>query len=313
MSYDVWLFAPTYACISTKLSLYLVNEALSLHNILVFSFHAYRTRQMSMNGRTKENVLFLRNWIRSGVRKVGDVIFTNGVLDERSSYHRIMCERNIHCEIMLVKKALSPYQQSLRVANNGALCTDKPKISKDFYNVFRSQITNSANLIRISNYLASYCESDEEINAFSRIVCHEKELKLKEFNFKIFYDILPCNRNLMRWKIRYDDNCDVCGETQIIEHLLCSCCYVKPLWQVVNTVYGISVNFKQILGLDYMFNLTAIITIISFFIYKEWLLISLKDKKRSRVYALRYFKNELNRRIQKYERCGNINTDYIES
>ena len=53
MSYDVWLFAPTYARISTKLSLYLVNKALSLHNILVFSFHAYRTRQMSMNGGTK--------------------------------------------------------------------------------------------------------------------------------------------------------------------------------------------------------------------------------------------------------------------
>ena len=56
MSYDVWLFAPTYACISTKLSLYLVNKALSLHNILVFSFHAYRTRQMSMNGGTKNAI-----------------------------------------------------------------------------------------------------------------------------------------------------------------------------------------------------------------------------------------------------------------
>ena len=42
---------------------------------------------------------------------------------------------------MLVRKALSPYQQSLRVENNGALCTDKPMRSKDFNNVFRSQIT----------------------------------------------------------------------------------------------------------------------------------------------------------------------------
>ena len=174
-------------------------------------------------------------------------------------YHRIMSKRNIHCEIMLVKKALSPYQQSLRVVNNGALCTDNPMRFKDFYNVFRSQITDSANLLRISNYLASYCESDEEINGFSRNACHEKELKLKEFNFKILHGILPCNRNLMRWKVRYDDICDVCGETQSTEHLLCSCCYVKPLWQVVNTVYGISVNFKQILGLDEMFSLTAIV------------------------------------------------------
>ena len=65
MSYDVWLFAPTYACISTKLSLYLVNKALSLHNILVFSFHAYRTRQMSMNGGTKKAFyVYISNNIR---------------------------------------------------------------------------------------------------------------------------------------------------------------------------------------------------------------------------------------------------------
>ena len=63
MSYDVWLFAPTYACISTKLCLYLVNKALSLHNILVFSFHAYRTRQMSMNGGTKNNILWQKVWM----------------------------------------------------------------------------------------------------------------------------------------------------------------------------------------------------------------------------------------------------------
>ena len=167
----------------------------------------------------KKNVLFLRNWIRSGVRKVGDLTFTNGVLDERSVYHRIICKRNIHCEIMLVRKALSPYQQSLRVENNGALCTDKPMRSKDFYNVFRSQISERAGFTRISNYLASYCEPDEEIYAFSRIVSHEKEIKLKEFNFKVLHGILPCNRNLMRWKIRHDDKCDVCGQTQSIEHL----------------------------------------------------------------------------------------------
>ena len=70
------------------------------------------------------------------------------------------------------------------------------------------------------------------------------------------------NRNLMRWKTRHDDKCDVCGQTQSIEHLLYSCRYVKPLWQVVNTVYGISVNFKQISGLDEMFSLTTITKII---------------------------------------------------
>ena len=34
----------------------------------------------------KKNVLFLRNWIRSGVRVVGDLMFTNGTLDVQFVY-----------------------------------------------------------------------------------------------------------------------------------------------------------------------------------------------------------------------------------
>ena len=32
--------------------------------------------------RGKKIVLFLRNWIRSGIRKVGDLVFTDGILDQ---------------------------------------------------------------------------------------------------------------------------------------------------------------------------------------------------------------------------------------
>ena len=70
---------------------------------------------------------------------------------------------------------------------------------------------------------------------------------------------------------------------------------------------------EQILGIDEMFSLTDISTIISFFMYEEWLLLSLKDKKRNSAIALSYIKNELNLRIQIYEKCTNINTDYIKS
>ena len=76
----------------------------------------------------KKNVLFLRNWIHSGARKVGELTFTNGVFDERSMYHRIICKRNIHCEIMLVRKALSPYQQSLK-GTYGFQCRPIPTLS----------------------------------------------------------------------------------------------------------------------------------------------------------------------------------------
>ena len=81
----------------------------------------------------------------------------------------------------------------------------------------------------------------------------------------------------------------MCRQTQSIEHLLFSFCYVKPLVQVVNIVYGISVKFKQTLGLVEMSGFTTITTFISFFIYKEGLLLSLKGKKWTPVIALSKF------------------------
>ena len=49
------------------------------------------------------------------------------------------------------------------------------------------------------------------------------------------------------------DICDVCQEIQTIKHLLYHCSYVKPLWNIVDLVYGTKVNFIQILGVDELF------------------------------------------------------------
>ena len=88
----------------------------------------------------------------------------------------------------------------------------------------------AGNVIRAK--LLSDCVEEDEVLAFSAKVVQEKEIKLKEFNFKLLHNILPCNKNLAKWKIKPNDRCDVCGQSQTIEHLLYSCIYVKPLWRV---------------------------------------------------------------------------------
>ena len=75
---------------------------------------------------------------------------------------------------------------------------------------------------------------------------------------------MPCNKNLFRWKIRPYDICDVCQEIQTIEHLLYSCSYVKPLWNVVDLVFDTKVNFIQILELDELFDHGSVTTLICF-------------------------------------------------
>ena len=87
--------------------------------------------------RGKKNVLLLRNWIRSGVRVVGDLVFTNGTLDVQFAYQKIACKQNIHCETMLVKHALQPYEQILKQPVNGTLNNTRRFISREFYNMFK--------------------------------------------------------------------------------------------------------------------------------------------------------------------------------
>ena len=198
----------------------------------------------------RKNVLFLRNWIRSGVRIVDDLPFRNGVLDENAMHLRLNCKQNIHCELMLVKNALYPHRRSIESRNSDTIPVIKPLRSRDYYNIYREQLTRDANITYVPKYLDSYCDSNNEILAFHRKVVLEKEIKFKEFNFKVLHGILPCNYNLRKWKIRVNEICDVCNQVQTMEHLLYNCCYVSPLWRIVNNVFGSNVNYYQILGLD---------------------------------------------------------------
>ena len=47
----------------------------------------------------------------------------------------------------------------------------------------------------------------------------------------------------MKWKIRLNNVCKVCDET-----------YVKPLWKVLGNICKTKATFKQILGLDELFD-----------------------------------------------------------
>ena len=226
----------------------------------------------------KKNVLFLRNWIRSGVRVVGDLMFTNSTLDVQFAYQKIACKQNIHCEIMLVKHALKPCEQILKQPD-GTLNNIRRFRPREFYDMFKSQIIASNETMCTSNFLASYCAVDKEMQAFVAKVVQKKEKKLNEFTFKLLHGIMPCNQNLFRWKNRPYDICDLCQEIQTIEHLLYNCSYLKPLWNVVDLVFETKVNFIQILGLDELFDHGFVTTLICFLIYKEWLLLHQKIEK----------------------------------
>ena len=158
-------------------------------------------------------------------------------------------------------------------------------------------------VLPVSDYLAVHGENCFETDAFHCKIILEKEIKLKEFNFKVLHGILPCNRNLKNWRIKDSDLCDICQRTQTIQHLLYDCIYVKPIWDMVNRVFNTSVTFPMLLGSDNSFQYNRICTLLAFLIYKDWLLLSLEYKSRTFPMSFIKYKAELKLRKDIYSRC----------
>ena len=67
------------------------------------------------------------------------------------------------------------------------------------------------------------------------------------------------------------------------------------------------------MGLDPLFEYDAIATIVSFLIYKEWLLSSLENKQRNANLDTIYYKSELQLRIDIYKLCKCIDQKHIDN
>ena len=100
--------------------------------------------------------------------------------------------------------------------------------------------------------------------------------------------------------------------SQSIEHLLLECRYVKPLWELIERHLDLNIGYKQIFGLDKLSKEDAVVTLMCFLIYKEWLLLSLENKKRNTSISLSYYKSELLPRTEIYKLCKCINQEYID-
>ena len=260
---------------------------------------------ITTNDGSNKKVLFLRNWIRSGVNFVGDLKFIGGKLDTAYIIHKVKFRKNIWSELFAIKNALLPYKTSLMEINNTDGINRNNIITlrklKQFYERLKSIMLEGSSTN--NNFFKKYCAIEDFNFIYYKKIVSEKDIKLKEFNFKLLHGILPCNLNLFRWKIKAHPTCDVCGEIQSIEHLIYSCSYVKQLWHSVSTLLGSVVDFRTIIGCKRRINNEYILTLVSFLIYKDWLLLSLENKSRNKYINLKYIKQELNLRLDIYSAC----------
>ena len=143
--------------------------------------------------------LFLRNWIRSGVNKIKDLSLVDGKLDVHHMYRKIRTHTNIHSEALMCRKALMPYKESLkkmRNSNSNDIEFCKFVKSKPFYLLLRDQMAGESNSVSLPNFLSRFCSKDDMVKVFTKKIVLQREIKLKEFNCKMFHSISTCKVNL---------------------------------------------------------------------------------------------------------------------
>ena len=68
---------------------------------------------------------------------------------------------------------------------------------------------------------------------FNFKLSHMKDNKIRQFNFKLIYNILPFKDNLFKWKISSNVECKFCHNNESLMHNLLHCPKVKNIWEKV--------------------------------------------------------------------------------
>ena len=116
--------------------------------------------------------------------------------------------------------------------------------------------------------------------------------KLKEFNFKLLHNILPCGTNLKRWKLKEISSCSICKENQDIIHLLYTCRQIRHIWQSLNDVLNVNIRPIHIICGHHSIP-DFIITLISYIIYKEYIIGEMNNTDRVHTNMYHFISREL--------------------
>ena len=110
---------------------------------------------------------------------------------------------------------------------------------------------------------------------------------------------------MVKWKINNSNLCNIRGEVETIPHLLYTCRYAQAIWKDIDKILGFHVSLEMLLfGFNIDTNLNFILTVISYAIYKNWLICSFENKPRCDHPHIKMYQSDLIFRRNTYENCN---------
>ena len=145
---------------------------------------------------------------------------------------------------------------------------------------------------------------------FKRNLRHCKENKLKEFNFKVMYNLLPVRKNLYKWNFITDGKCQHCDIEEDTLHAFIECDLNKQFFSYLTTIIKLTydvdceISKMHLLKTHKETELDMLLSIAFWCIYK-YIVLRNKTGTDCRESSLKYlFEREICKRIEE-----NMNTN----
>ena len=123
--------------------------------------------------------------------------------------------------------------------------------SKEFYNLIllncRSPFTNPCCL-----FWENKVNNDVDWSkVFKRYLILIKDNKLRQFNFKFLYNLLPVRKNLLKWRLANDAHCPHCNVEEDVIHAFITCklniSFFKHVEFIIEQIFSASIEINTML------------------------------------------------------------------
>ena len=196
--------------------------------------------------------IYKNNYVNSGIIQIKDLLFEN---EKRfMSLAEVSTKFNVSTnwlEYQAIILAI-PKEWKKELLNNGVMsesstskhewisCNKNMKISSMVYKTLIEDHTI------LPKYATRWAKDNVliDLSKFERTIkllyIHVKPTKLRDFQYRLMLNKLPCNVELAKWKILEGVNAEKCNWCKVnpetIYHVLYECKFAKRIWNFLNTI-----------------------------------------------------------------------------
>ena len=183
--------------------------------------------------KTKLNI---QNWIDNGIMRIGHLLGPDGYMTFEQ--FKLMYPR-VQTNFLLFHGIVSStrrYQKELNIDLADVLHIDQPKIFLQLSkggskSIYKYLVYKNIPIRTQEKWCANLRTEIEFSKVFRHLMKSTQDTRLRWFQFRLLYRIIPCQRFLFLRKVVDAQTCNFCKtEEQTLEHLFWDCTTVKSFW-----------------------------------------------------------------------------------